>query len=43
MIDTFIAGRALYSFNELDYYNRGGLDIELYQSLPAARVLRTVE
>lgn len=43
MSDSLIDGRAFRTFNVLDDYNREGLGIEVDQSLPSARVIRTLE
>ena len=43
MSDSLMDGRSLRTFNVLDDYNREGLGIEVDQSLPSARVIRTLE
>lgn len=43
MSDALIDGRSLRTFNVLDDYNREGLGIEVDFSLPAARVIRSLE
>jgi putative transposase len=43
MSDTLIDGRTFRSFNVLDDYNREGLGVEVDLSLPAQRVIRSLE
>ena len=43
MHDTLRDGRTFRTFNVMDDYNREGLGIEVDFSLPASRVIRTVE
>jgi len=43
MSDQLACGRAIRTFNVLDDYNREGLGIEVDSSLPASRVIRSLE
>ena len=43
MSDSLLDGRKLRTFNLMDNYNREGLAIEVDRSLPAQRVIRTLE
>lgn len=43
MSDCLVDGRTIRTFNVLDDYNREGLGIEVDLSLPAARVIRSLE
>ena len=43
MSDSLTDGRAIQTFNVLDDYNREGLGIEVDQSLPSDRVIKTLE
>ena len=43
MSDSLVDGRSFRTFNVLDDYNREGLGIEVDQSLPSTRVIRTLE
>lgn len=43
MSDQLASGKAIRTFNVMDDYNREGLGIEVDTSLPAARVVRSLE
>ena len=42
MHDALTDGRAFRLFNVIDYYNREALTVEIYFSLPAQRVIRSL-
>ena len=43
MSDQLVSGKTFRTFNVIDDYNREGLGIEVDLSLPAARVIRTLD
>ncbi len=43
MSDSLVDGRSLRTFNVIDDYNREGLGIDVDLSLPAERVVRSLE